>query len=272
MREDLQSFLRSCLLVMLRPLAKFCVARGIRFQDFVDLAKIAFVKSAEKKLTLERRPSSVSRLSVMTGIQRPEINRILKKPEPNKSKDFIVRIIGQWSSNSKFTDKKRPKKLSVEGLNSDFAKLTFTIGSDLNPHTVRFELERLGLIEVKDGYAKLLNPVYVTSGDPKNTIRLGSYDVEDLLTALQENAFNEQDVPNLQARTEYDNISDEELAYIREWLLTSGSRFHEQARKFISKFDRDINKSQPKGTGRNRVVLGTYSRVEAIEDQSEEEE
>jgi len=258
---------------MLRPIASFCVSRGLRFQDFIDISKRAFVDSAEDKLRKEKEPISTSKISVMTGIQRPEVSRISKNPEKIKSKDFIARVVGQWSSDKKFLDKKnKPKKLYYEGLNSDFSKLVQTVSSDLNPHTVRFELERLELVETDKGYATLLSPVYITSGDPKNTLRLGAYDVEDLLVALEENAFTSHDMPNLQARTEYDNIPDENIDVIKKWFMDAGSRFHDQARKFLSKFDRDISKKQSKSTGKNRIVLGTYSRVQVLQEELEVED
>lgn len=272
MREDFQSFLRSSLSAMLRPLADFCIARGLRFQDFVDIAKRAFVVSAERRLIRERREVSVSKVSVMSGIQRPEVNRILKAPHAPQSKDFIVRVMGQWTSDKRFSHKKKPKRLGIEGAQSGFAKLVAAVSTDLNPHTVRFEFERLGLIEVKDGHATLLNPVYVTTGDPKETLRRGAGDVEDLLVSLQENAFAAHHVPNLQARTEYDNVPDEALPAIREWLLEMGARLHEQARNFLSKFDRDTGKQQSRGSGRNRVVIVTYSRVEEMDNEKSNEE
>ncbi len=264
MKENFQTFLKSCVYMMLKPIALFCITRGVRFQDFIEIAKKAFVENARNKLNQENNLISVSKLSVMTGIQRPEVNRILENPDTIKSKDFIVKIIGQWSEDKKFLYKNKPKKLSTEGTLSEFAALVHMISKDLNPHTVRFELERLGLVETKNGLAKLINPVYITNGDPKNTLRLGSYDIEDLLVSLQENAFSSNDVPNLQARTEYDNIPDEEIDSVRLWFLDAGARLHEEARKFLSKLDRDTNRTNKKGTGKNRVVIGTYSRVESL--------
>lgn len=119
----------------------------------------------------------------------------------------------------------------------------------------------MGLIEVKNGHARLVTPTYSTSDNPKETLERGAHDVADLLTALQQNALLAHDLPNLEARTEFDNVPDEALPTIRDWFLEAGSKLHEQSRIFLSKFDRDINSKQAKGTGRNRVVIGTYSLI-----------
>jgi len=271
MKENFQNFIRDSLLAMLQPIAKLCLSRGIHFQDFVELAKRAFVRAANKELEKSSRLPSVIKISVMTGLQRPEVNRLLEVSEQISSKDFVVRVVGQWSSDKRFLSSGKPKKLPTDGLNSPFARLVKTVSKDLNPHTVRFELERLGLIEVRSGIARLISPTYVTSGDTRETLRLGARDVSDLIESLSENAFCAHEVPNLQARTEYDNVPDYALAKIRNWFLEEGTKLHAKARAYLSKFDRDISPSATKGEGKNRVVIGTYSLISNVEEVSSEE-
>ncbi len=53
----------------------------------------------------------------------------------------------------------------------------------------------------------------------------------------------------------------EALEEIRRWSAREGSAFHERARNFLSKYDRDLN---PKlgGTGTYRVAIGSFSVIE----------
>lgn len=242
----------------MEPVANFCVSRGLHFPDFIELAKLSFVKAAERKLM--NMASSTSKLSVMTGIQRPEINRLRQADSPADSKDFITRILGQWGADKRFVDKrKRPRKLSTEGKDSEFHRLVHTVSKDLNPNTIRFELERLGLVKNDNGYVTLERPDYIASGDPAKTLLLAAEDASDLLVACEENAFNEHAIPNLHARTYYDKIPDEVIPQIREWSLELGKKIHEECRAFLSQHDEDINSKSRKGTGRNRVVVGTTS-------------
>ncbi len=266
MKAAVGSFVRSSVILMLRPIVRFCLTRGLHVQDFIEVSKKVFVDTAVEIVRNKNDELSVSKLSVMTGIQRPEIKRLLETSDiaQEKSKDFVSRIIGQWSADRRFKKGNAPKKLTIEGANSEFANLVQLVGSDLSSHTVRYELERLGLIQVKAGYVTLISPAYVTKGDPTSTLRLGAQDVSDLITSIQENAFTEHHVANLQARTEYDNIPDEKLIEIREWLLKAGGQFHKRMRNYLSKYDRDITKSKKLGNGRNRIVVGTYSLVEAF--------
>lgn len=266
MREGLQSLLRSCLLTLLYPIAGFCIARGLRIQDIHEMSKRAFVASAKRRLERDGHDVSISKLSVMTGIQRAEISKLLNTKQEAPAKNLIVRIIGQWASDPRFSQEGKPISLSITGSESEFASLVTAVSTDLNPHTVRFELERLRLISIDEGRANLTAPVYSTEGDIEETLRRGAGDVRDLLNAIEENAFAINGTPHLQARTEYDNVPNEELPGIREWLLEAGGRWHEEVRQYLSKFDRDINPSI-KGTGRSRVVVGTFSCIGDVEEE-----
>lgn len=266
------SFLHSCVKMMGRPLAQFCVSRGIKFQDFVEISKSNFVSVAESKLRSEAREVSNSRVSIMTGLQRPEVKRLLGSDEAKESTDVITRIVGQWERDKRFVDsKRRPRPLEATSKSSDFAKLVKVVSKDLNPHTVKYEMERLGLIKVEGRYAHLLQREYIAKGNPGQTIRFGAEDARDLLYAVEENAFISSETPNLHVRTQYDNIPDAYLPKIKSAILELGRRFHAECRDLLGQFDRDINPSLSEKEGRNRVVVGTFSRVEGFPDEHREE-
>ena len=267
-----KDFLDSCVLLMLRPLVDFCVARGIRFQDFVELSKQSFVASARTQLLERDSNLSHSRLSAMTGLQRLEIKRLLDNKVKTAPKDIVTRLLGQWERDRRFLDRSgHPKPLLISGPSSEFKKLVRSVSKDLNHHTVKLELERLGLIEISDEKAKLLHAENIVRGDPLKAFQFASEDVHDLLTAVEENAFLSATSPNLHARTQYDNIPERYVPKIKDALLRLGHRFHARARSLISAYDRDINPSLgDSGGGRYRVVIGTFSRAHEFKEDEEQ--
>lgn len=256
---------------MMRPIAEFCISRGVRFQDFIELSKRNFVTAAKAHLEAQSKEVSNSRISAMTGLQRPEVKRLLADKVKSAPKDIITRLVGQWERDKRFADQRgNPKRLSITGASSEFSKLVRVVSKDLNPHTVRFELARLGLIDVSGGHAKLARVEYISRGDPHKALEFAAEDVSDLLKAVEENAFHSSELPNLHARTQYDNIPDQYLPKIKEGLLALGRKFHAQARALISGFDRDVKPSLPASEGRNRVIVGTFSRTHEYDDESGE--
>lgn len=259
--------LKTCLRLLLEPAISFCLARGLKIQDLLEIAKIEFVKTAEKRLITDRHEVSKSKISAMTGVQRPEVTRLLLTAEPSKDKSLIIRVVGRWSGDRRFLDKKgRAKPLTCEGKGSQFAKLVAAVSTDLNPHTVKFELERLGLIEVRGGTARLNRSEFLSTGDIEQTFRLGAEDAQDLLSAVEENALLKNPLPNLHVRTFYNNVPDSSLQEIREWFLDLGKKIHADCRAFLSKHDKDLNPRISREEGRNRVMMGTFSNISPYEE------
>lgn len=131
------------------------------------------------------RAISVSRLSVMTGLHRPDVIRLYKtKNIYNSRADVITRIIGQWQSDKRFTTTRgKPRALLFEGKDSEFAKLVCAVSADLNPYTALFELERMGTVERTSKGLILQHRMYLPRGSAVEGFELLSRDAEDLISA-----------------------------------------------------------------------------------------
>ena len=257
-----------CVRAMIRPLALFCVRRGLKFREFTELAKAVFIEAAEEEIGRNGYQHSTSKISVMTGIQRFEVKRVHAASPDADDKNLVVRVVGLWSNSTRFCDTRgKARKLTHRGVRSEFARLVRSVSKDLNPHTVLFELERLGILEKEGDKVALKNNAFIAQGDPEAGMRMVGADAADLISAGSENSFSADIIPHLHARTEYDNIPDEALPQIRRWFLDLGGRIHTECRNFLSRFDRDLTPQEDRGTGRNRVILGSFSYIDAAADE-----
>lgn len=264
--KDPQSIIINCLGLLLRPVARFCLRRSIKMQDYLEASKQAFIDIASEELALRGESKSVSRLSVMTGIHRREIDRFLNSESQSRyGHDLPTRVIGQWQSDKRFLSKSgKPRILEVEGKKSEFVDLVASVSKNLNPYTVLSELERVSAVERTPNGLKLVRQSYESAGDIGQGFQLLSEDSNDLIRAVEENVFDRAPKTNLHIKTQYDNISPAYLETIRSWFLEKGRQMHEDARKFLSQFDKDINKDLKSGEGRVRVALGSYSFTETV--------
>lgn len=263
----IQDLYRNCLRRLLQPLAKMCIRQSISIQELIELAKAAFIAAAADEIERNNQKVNVSRLSVMTGLHRRDVMRIYREGDQSKALPGLAsRVLAQWEQDERFHTKAgKPRVLSADGDQSEFAQLVAAVSTDVNFATVLFELERLGLVERAARGIKFIGKAQITSQDPAESFTLLARDAEDLLMSVDENVFSPRDEKNLHARTEYDNVAPEHLEEIRRWLLIEGAEFHRRARNFLSKYDRDVN-PRLKTQGRARVVVGTFSRAIAPED------
>lgn len=253
--------------LLLRPIARLCLRRSLKFQDFLQAAKNAFVHAATQELSNSNIEPSCSRLSVMTGLQRPDIDKILSKPNDNESpRSLTTRILGLWSSSKEYRDKAgRIRSLSFEGRESEFFKLVAEISRELNAYAVLFDLERLGHVKKTKNGLKLLSTILVTSDDVKSGIEMLSRDTAELFAAVEENLFDQQTPPNLHLHAQYDNVCIEYLPKIRQWCLEEGSKFITKVQEYISMYDKDLNPKLAEKQGGGKITVGTFSNTSKID-------
>lgn len=254
----------SCLKRLVKPAVRFCLRYSLHIQDLMEAAKVAMVEYAEADIRGRERKVNVSRLSAATGLHRREIDRIFKHRQViEEPRGLVNRVIGQWLEDRRYCIKPgKPKVLGLKGENSQFKRLVRTISKDMNPGSVLFELERSGLVErVKEGL-KLTAASYIPRGNIEEGLSIIADDAIDMMACVEENLFEPKEIPNLHGRTEFDNVSAQNIDQIRRWLIQEGSALHRKARSFLSKFDKDINPLLDNKKEGVRVVLGTFSLVD----------
>src|SRR5262249_10280823 len=146
-----------------------------------------------------------------------------------------------------------------EGEESEFADLIKSVSVDISPYTVLFGLEQAGLVTRNDGKLELVRKVYSNPENLEESLAMLSQDVDDLIHAVEKNTLDQPKVPNLHITTVFDNICQDDLEKIRLWLLDKGTTFHEEARAYLSKFDKDANPRLFARSGGARVVVSAFS-------------
>jgi len=256
---------------MLRPIARFCLKHGTGIQEFLEAAKHSLVAQAAAEIEDSGDKANVSRISIITGIHRRDVMRIYGQGEARDSAESVaIRVIGQWVSDRQFlTSSGKPKVLLNSNENNEFRVLVERVSKDVNPSSVLSELERVGAVERSPRGFKLVSSAYQADSESLEGYRILSRDVENLMGAVNENISSSNRVPNLHARTEYDNISPENLPEIRKWLLNQGSIFHKKVRKYLAGFDHDIN-PELNTRGGAKVVFGSFSHCLPPKDEKSE--
>lgn len=278
MIKEIQDKIQPRLVNFFRPIARFCLKNSIKVQPAIEALKESFIIEAKNTLSTSDTKANVSRVSIITGLHRRDVTRLIDennivrpKRDTFLGQSILVRVIGQWLNDERFlNEKKQPKVLSTEGNNSEFAELCSSISKDINSGTILFELQRIKAIEFNNKNAKLIINIYSPKdANVEESIDILTADVGDLIDAAAENIFDQSKIPNLHIKTEYDNIPVKYLDEIKKWAIEVGNKFHQEAREFLSKYDRDINKKVSSEEGRARVSIGTFSYQETVDNGEE---
>jgi hypothetical protein len=242
--------------LLVRPLVRFCLRHSIKIQEAYSVLKSEFVAEAHKLLENNGEKVTTSKLSVITGIPRKLISTAQEPLDAAATgSNLILNVIERWRTDPEYRTPSgiRPRPLSCEGADSEFAELVRQVSVDLNPYTVLFELERVHVVSRKDGSVRLLGSLFLER-DLARALAMGADDAEALIRVIEHNVQSKGN-EHLHLTTTFDNIPDKYVEEIREWVLEEGSRFQRRVREHLSQFDRDSSATAARAKGRNTVQV-----------------
>lgn len=151
---------------VLRPLVKLMLASGVTYPYLADLLKALFVEVAEKDFRIDGAVPTDSRVSLVSGVHRKEVNRLrLAVQSDAPSMPNVVslgaQLVAVWLGNPKYLDEnERPRPLArfmKEGGELSFEALVAGVNSDIRPRVVLDEWMRLGVVRFDDEQRVCLN-------------------------------------------------------------------------------------------------------------------
>lgn len=179
---------------VMKPIIMLLLRNGVTYKEFILVCKSLFVEAAAEDYGIRGRPTNVSRIALLTGIDRKEVKRIkdllkdnLTAIEAQQHQDRITRVLSAWHQDLAFVDAQgKPKTLPLQGAESSFSALVRRYAGDVPLQALLKELQRLELIESTDQGLRALSRHYIpTQSDPQALLRAGS-----VLAELSETLFH----------------------------------------------------------------------------------
>jgi len=151
---------------VLRPLVWLMLARGITFPYLAELLKAIFVEVADKDFRIGAKPSTDSRINLITGVHRKDVSRL--RLASNSSEEAIPsvvslgsQLVAVWLGSTRFVDQDgRPMPLprfASEGGEFSFEGLVASVNSDIRSRVVLDEWLRLGVVRFDEEHRVCLN-------------------------------------------------------------------------------------------------------------------
>jgi hypothetical protein len=256
-------------------LVRILLRNGISYGTFADLAKWVYVDVAGREFAISGRKQTVSRVAVLTGLTRKEVQRLRELPGPHEREtaerhNRAARVIAGWRREQEFLDSRgRPARLPVSGETGSFAALVRRFSGDMPARTVLDELERVGAVrQLDDGRIELVTRAYIPRASETDKLHILGTDVSYLITTIDHNLRSDRAEPRFQRKVAYDNLPDQAVAEFRTLSAEKAQALLEQLDEWLSRHDRDTQTAVA-GTGRNRAGIGIYYFEEPYEDEGE---
>jgi len=217
---------------LLRPLVRLLLSHGISFQIFCDMVRSAYVNVAENQFKLAAKPQTDSRISLLTGIHRREVNRLRNEPESQISlsqhASMSALLLTIWSGHTEYLDELGVpiplQRLANKGSNRSFESLVQSVSKDFRARVVLDEWLRQGIVTLdKEDRVHLCADAFVQPQGMEEKIFYFGQNIHDHLAATVHNLAGVS--PSFLERCVfYDKLSAESSKELAEYSRTVGMR------------------------------------------------
>jgi hypothetical protein len=215
----------SAVLHLLRPLVRLLVANQVTYPLLTRMLKRVYVDVAERDFAIDGKPQTASRLSLLTGIHRKEIQRLRDHTEddaPPGSDSLGARLVARWTGSREYlggTGDPLPLPRTAPPGEPSFEALVASVSKDIRPRSVIDEWQRLGVVEIDDrDRLRLVGAARVPALGLEEKAHYFGRSVHDHIAAAGHNLAG-GDPPLMERSTYYDGLSAEsvfELAHLAE--------------------------------------------------------
>ena len=255
---------------MLPPLVRLLLRNGMA-ASFYELVKHAYVLVARDECGISGKQATKSRIAILTGLTRKEVQTLLNMPVPRKDRygdeyNRAARVITGWLRDPDFGDGNgHPLPLRMVGKRLSFSALVKRYSGDIPVRAMLDELMRVGTVkQLRDGRLGLVVRGYIPQKDMDQQLTILGQDTADLITTIDHNLYGKPSRPRLQRKVMYDNIPVESAEAFQVIAQARAQEMLEGLDRWLAHRDRDVNPTV-RGKGRVRVGLGLYYFEERLD-------
>ena len=204
---------------ILRPIARILIRNGIPSDALTQLVRKIYVDVAAAEFQLDGKRQTVSRISVITGLHRKEVARLLGIETAGTDavvagRNRAATVLSAWLRDTEFLDRKGdPLELAFAGTNS-FSELVRRYSGDMKPRALADELLSAGAIEQAGSRLRMTARGYVPSAaDPDELLAMLGVDTAQLIETIDHN-LREPD-KRFQRKVQYHGVPRDEAPEFR---------------------------------------------------------
>lgn len=233
---------------LLKALVRVLLRYGVSAQEFTHLARRAFVEVAAADFGLRGRATSKSRISALTGLSRKEVAQLLdeggaaraERAAPNRA----IRVVSAWLRNPAYQVAGDPAPLPLAGNDPSFEALVLRYSGDVPVRALLHELERTGIVEVREGTVHLLRRGFIPQGDDLALLPLIGEEPAALLQTIDHNLQAGAGARYFQRKAAFTALDDAGIEKLANFASTRGQALLEELDALLAPHHRDDDRPE----------------------------
>lgn len=261
--DEIPSSVVAALRRLLRPLVRLLLTHNISFHAFSELVKSTYVKVSEEEFRLAYKPQTDSRISLLTGIQRREVNRLRNGPTAAANLSTHALMSAQlhaiWCGHPEYLDGRGLPaplpRLASKGEDRSFESLVQSVSKDFRARVVLDEWIRQGVVTLDNNdRVHLCADAFVRPQNIEEKFYYLGQNIHDHLAATVHNLTGSAS-PFLERCVFYDRLSAESARELADYSRTVGMRALHAVNKRAAELQK---KDQGKEGAVYRTNFGVY--------------
>lgn len=252
---------------LLRPLVRLLLSHGVTFPAFCNLAKSAYAKIAEEEFRLASKPQTDSRISLLTGIHRREINRLRNELATEISlsqrSSMSALLLAIWSGYPEYLDEQGLPvplpRLANKGGGLSFESLVQSVSKDFRARVVLDEWLRQGIVMLDNDIVHLRADAFVQPQETEEKIYYFGQNIHDHLAATVHNLAGGAP-PFMERCVFYDKLSADSVKQLSDYSRSVGMKALHSVNKRAAELQK---RDEGQADAVYRTNFGVYNFSEA---------
>lgn len=253
--------------VVLQPLARLMIDHGLQLPAMLELLKQALVNEADSAYGLADKGSSDTRIALLTGVHRKDVKRLRQAPAAAATAtpmaSVAASVVARWISEPRFLNADhsprplaRTPRRGVPG-EPDFTTLVAEVSRDVGARAVLDELERLGVVQLRDdGHVVLKTNAFLPHEGLSESFHFLAANVSDHLAAATHNLRpGRSGPPKLEQSAFSQNLSAQQVAQLQ---VLARRLWSDALRQFLQMATVAEQRSQAVDEPKFKVRFGVY--------------
>ncbi|MBS7660653.1 hypothetical protein I0D00_01635 [Pseudomonas lalucatii] len=253
---------------VMRPLVRLMLKKGVSYTCFANLLKEIFVDVAEHEFRLDDKPSTDSRISLLTGVHRKDVRRLRAKVSERaailpEDISFGAHLISVWLNHAPFCAAPgRPlplARLASMGGECSFDSLVARVSKDIRARVVLDEWLRLGIVRMDEqDQVHLEAMAFIPQRGFDEKAAYFQHNLHDHACAAVHN-LTEDGAPFFERSVHYDSLSPAGVEQLREAVKVEGMLVLNGFNLLAAELE---EQDVPPADARQRITVGLYFYTE----------
>jgi hypothetical protein len=256
------------------PLVDLMFDASVTVHEFCQLVRETAVRTAHGRASIEGGRKSKSRVSIMTGLPRSEVARILKSDDSPPGRRLgqhpARKVLAAWFDNPRFLAiDGDPAVLPIFGKRRSFEQLVATHSRGTPVRAMLDELTQMDAVEILDDQrVKAKSRVPVLTGLTSNAIAVIGERTRDLLDTLRSNLRSDS-TPLFEGTAVLDEADLDMVALLRREIAEQGVSFITSANSLLRRSSARQIRPNTKPSAKCRVGVTVFYFQGGIQNPSE---